>query len=294
MIIRLEPIALSKVWGGQNLSKVYQLPQSNIGEIWGISAHKSFSNKIISGPFVGMTFIELYLKHRDYFGNYSKDEFPLLFKIIDALGDLSVQVHPSDTYALKNEHSYGKDECWYILEAENNTRIQIGHKATHKKVMQQAIVNNHLENILVYHQISKGDYYYIPSGKVHAICKHTTLLEVSQSSDITYRLYDYNRLDKGVLRELHIEKSLDVITFPDTINQRSHNDKYFSFEVMEVENQINIAHIYGDYIYVIEGHGYLNDESVHIGDFVVITSNFEYNVMGKMKLAVVRISNNVV
>jgi mannose-6-phosphate isomerase len=294
MILRLEPIALSKVWGGQKLSILYQLNQSNIGEIWGISAHKSYSNKIFSGTFVGMTFRELYLKHREFFGNYSMDEFPLLFKVIDASGDLSVQVHPNDTYALKFEHSYGKDECWYVLKAENNARIQIGHKATHKEEMQQAILNNNFENILEYHTISMGDYYYIPSGKVHAICKHTTLLEVSQSSDITYRLYDYNRLDKGVLRELHIEKSLDVITFPDTINQRSHNDKYFSFEVMEVENQINIAHIYGDYIYVIEGHGYLNNESVHLGDFVVITSNFEYNVIGKMKLAIVRISNNVV
>jgi mannose-6-phosphate isomerase len=85
--------------------------------------------------------------------------------------------------------------------------------------MHQALLNNYLEKFLSYHPISKGDYYYIPSGKVHAICKHTTLLEVSQSSDITYRLYDYNRLDNGVLRELHIDKSLDVITFPDTINK---------------------------------------------------------------------------
>jgi mannose-6-phosphate isomerase len=294
MIIKLKPIALSKVWGGDNLAKKYHINQEKIGEIWGISAHKSFSNEVLNEDFKGMSFRDLFKTNKALFGNYPKDEFPILCKIIDASSDLSVQVHPNDTYALKFEHSYGKDECWYILDAKNDARIQIGHKATHKEEMHPAIVNNDLENILTYHPVAKDDYYYIPSGKVHAICKDTTLLEVSQSSDITYRLYDYNRLEKGVLRELHIDKSLDVITFPDTINQRSHNDKYFAFEVIEVENQINIAHMYGDYIYVIEGHGHLNDESVHLGDFVVITSNFEYKVMGKMKLAIVRISNNLV
>jgi mannose-6-phosphate isomerase len=273
------------------LSKFYNFDLSNIGEIWGISAHEKQSNFITNSIFSGMTFREFYKSHRNYFGYYASDEFPLLFKLIEAEGDLSIQVHPSDNYASKFENSYGKDECWYILDTKKDSRIQIGHKAKNREELYQSILNKNLDSFLQYHKIVKGDYYYIPSGKVHSICKHTTLLEVSQSSDITYRLYDYNRLDNGVLRELHIDKSLDVISFPDTVNQRSHHDKYFSFKILEVINQKIVSHINGDYIYVIEGKGYFNDEIVSSGDFIVITSNCEYSIVGKMKIALIRITN---
>lgn len=290
MIIRLEPIPLTKVWGGDKLSNMYNFSLSNIGEIWGISAHKSNSNKIINGPFKGLTFRELYTKHREYFGHYPTREFPLLFKVIDAKGDLSVQVHPDNDYASIHENSYGKDECWYILDADNDSKIQIGHKAKNSDEINKAIINNTLEETLEYHSINAGDYYYIPSGKIHAICKNTTLLEVSQSSDITYRLYDYNRLDNGKLRDLHLDKALDVINIPDTINMVEHDNKYFSFEIINIKNDIRLSHKYGDYIYIIEGNGYINDEKVIKGDFLVITSNTKYIVEGDLKLALVSIT----
>lgn len=290
MIIRLEPIPLTKLWGGDKLSDMYNCMLSNIGEIWGISAHKSNSNKIINGQFKGMTFRELYTKHREYFGFYSNDEFPLLFKVIDAKADLSVQVHPDNDYASIHENSYGKDECWYILDTDNDSRIQIGHKAKNKEELNKAITKKELEEILQYHPINVGDYYYIPSGKVHAICKNTTLLEVSQSSNITYRLYDYNRLDNGKLRDLHLDKALDVINIPDTINMVKHNNKFFTFQIKNIKNDIRLSHNYGDYIYIIDGNGYINDEIVKKGDFLVITSNINYIVEGDLKLALVNIT----
>jgi mannose-6-phosphate isomerase len=192
MIIKLKPIALSKVLGGDNLAKKYHINQEKIGEIWGISTHKSYSNEILNDEFRGMTFKDLFETNKQLFGNYSKDEFPILCKIIDAAIDLSVQVHPNDKYSKKHENSFGKDECWYILYSKDNARIQIGHKANNKKELRYAIDNKKIEEMLIYHKVNKKDYYYIPSGKVHAICKDTTLIEVSQSSDITYRLYDYN------------------------------------------------------------------------------------------------------
>jgi mannose-6-phosphate isomerase len=289
MIIRLEPIPLTKVWGGDKLSNMYSFSLSNVGEIWGISAHKSNSNKIINGKFKGISFRKLYINHREYFGHYPKEEFPLLFKVIDAKGDLSVQVHPDNNYASIHENSYGKDECWYILDAENDSRIQIGHKARNRDELNNAIINNSLEEMLEYHSVSAGDYYYIPSGKVHAICENTTLLEVSQSSDITYRLYDYNRLDNGKLRTLHVQNSLDVISFPDTKNEIKHNDKYFSFNIIDVKDENLKADIFGDYLYVVDGIGSVDEEQISKGDFLVITSNSEYVVHGSMKIALIRI-----
>ncbi|MDD4824112.1 MAG: class I mannose-6-phosphate isomerase [Acholeplasmataceae bacterium] len=289
MIIKLEPIPLTKVWGGEKLSNIYGFSLSNIGEIWGISAHKSNSNKIVNGKFKGISFRELYISNREYFGYYPKDEFPLLFKVIDAKGDLSVQVHPDNDYAYIHENSYGKDECWYILEAENDSRIQIGHKARNRDELNDAIFNNSLEKLLEYHSISAGDYYYIPSGKVHAICKNTTLLEVSQSSDVTYRLYDYNRLDNGKLRPLHIKESLDVISIPDTSIEIVHNDKFFTFDIIENDEKTIIADIYGDYIYIIEGSGYANQERIESGDFIMATSNSQYKLIGQIKYALIKI-----
>ncbi|MDT8336574.1 MAG: type I phosphomannose isomerase catalytic subunit [Candidatus Izemoplasmatales bacterium] len=291
MIIKFEPIPLKKVWGGDKLSKTYGFSLSNIGEVWGISAHKLHSNKIINSDYRGMTFRELFKSHRECFGHYSKEEFPLLFKVIDASGDLSVQVHPDDEYASTYEDSYGKDECWYILAAGKDSRIQIGHKAKSKTELHNSILNNKVEKMLKYYKIKAGDYFYIPSGKVHAICKNTTLLEVSQSSDITYRLYDYNRLDNGSLRPLHIDKSLDVITIPDNDLKLKHDYKYFSFNVIYTTSETTTADLHGDYIYVIEGNGMINNEKIKKGDFLMVTSLSHYAFDSQLKIALIRINN---
>lgn len=290
MIIKLRPIPLSKVWGGGNLSKMYKLPQSNIGEVWGISAHKSKSSLIVGGPYKDMALRELFINHKKYFGFYPGDEFPLLIKLIDAKEDLSIQVHPNDQYALIHENTFGKDECWYIIDADKDSKIQIGHSAKNKKEMRKAILNNTLESILNYHTISANDFYYIPSGKVHAICKNTTILEVSQSSDVTYRLYDYNRLDNGKLRVLHVDKALDVISFPDTEIEKADSNKYFTFKVIEVTRQMILSHKYGDYLYVIEGNGVVDDENISQGDFFIVSSNCKYLLQGKIKIALIRIT----
>jgi mannose-6-phosphate isomerase len=289
MIIKLKPIGLSKVWGGNNLAKMYNINQEKIGEIWGISAHKSYSNEIINEEFQGMTFRKLFQTHKSLFGNYPHDEFPILCKIIDASSDLSVQVHPNNSYALKHEQSLGKDECWYILDSKEDARIQIGHTALSKEVLNDAIEKDSIEDMLLYYDVKKGDYYYIPSGKVHAICKDTTLLEVSQSSDITYRLYDYKRLDQGKLRELHIDKSLDVISFPDTSLLNKHIDDFFGFKIIETNNQIYQANQFGDYIYIIKGNGYINDVIIHAGDFIMVSSLEKYQFINYFKIALINI-----
>lgn len=290
MIVRLKPIPLQKVWGGHKLSEFYGFSLSNIGEIWGISAHDSYSNIIMNGDFLGLSFREFYQSNKKYFGNYPKEEFPLLLKIIDASEDLSIQVHPNDKYALEHENSYGKSECWYILDiASDNEKIIIGHNAKNKEELLTYINNDEIKKILIYHTIKKGDYFYIPSGKVHAICKNTTLLEVSQSSNITYRLYDYNRLDKGMLRPLHIKNSLDVISIPDTPMETVHNDELFTFNIIENNDMTITADMYGDYLYIIEGKGYINQEKIKCGDFLMVTSNSPYRLKGRIKYALIHL-----
>ena len=291
MIIRLKPIAIQKVWGGEKLSKLYNINQNKIGEIWGISAHLSNSNIIINGKYKGMTFRNLYNEHRDLFGNLKYDEFPILFKVIDAADDLSVQVHPDDTYAKENEDSLGKDECWYILDTESdNTEIIIGHNAKTKDELVNLINKNDYDKLLNRFKIKKDDYYYISSGKIHAICKGTTLLEVSQSSDITYRLYDYNRLDNGKLRELHVDKSIDVISAPDNEVLTNHINKHYSYqEIINNKEKVLQAHNNGDYIYIIEGTGKFNNENVKKGDFLVITSKTKYKIIGNFSYKLINL-----
>jgi mannose-6-phosphate isomerase len=150
----------------------------------------------MNGPYKGQTLRDLYNNHRELFGHYKNEEFPIIVKYIDAKEDLSIQVHPDNDYALKHENSLEKEECWYILDAKADTEIIIGHREKTKDEIRRNL-NKDILNILNYYPIKANDYFYIPQGTVHAICHDTFLIEVSQSNDITYRFYDYDRLDHG-------------------------------------------------------------------------------------------------
>jgi mannose-6-phosphate isomerase class I len=288
--MKLKPILIEKVWGGSRLGLMYNSKSNIIGECWGISAHKSNSNIIEDGQFEGTTLRELYNSNRSLFGGYKSDEFPILIKYIDAKTDLSIQVHPDDDYATINENSNGKEECWYILEAKSDTKIIIGHSASSKEVIRSRIEKGNVLEIINFYNIKPNNYFYIPPGTVHAICTGTFLLEVSQSSDITYRLYDYNRLDKGVKRELHINKSMDVIKVPDNKLILEHKNNHFTFEIINnIGVSPNKAHQFGDYISILEGEGSLGNYRVKAGDFFIVSSNFEYNIEGNLKYHISRL-----
>lgn len=289
MILKLKPLAFEKVWGGQRLKRQYRIDLENVGEIWGICFHKSNSNTVYNGHYKGKKLRELFIKHKHLFGNYPKEEFPILLKLIDANEDLSIQVHPDDKYAQINENSYGKEESWYILETGKKSSIQIGHNAKSLREIKETILNDSIKKILNYYEIKKGDYFHIPAGKVHAICKNTTLLEVSQSSDITYRIFDYNRVYKNKHRKLHLKKAFDVIHIPDTTNFSHQKNNLFSFEVLEFKNDIRVSHLYGDYIYVIDGFGYFNNVEISKGEFVIVTSRYKFSIKGDLKIALVNI-----
>ena len=196
---------------------------------------------------------------------------------------MRLRLHPDDYYARRFENSYGKTECWYILDSEPNTEIIIGHKAKDLSEFKSYVNNNDFESILNRFPIKRNDKFNIYAGTIHAICKGTLLLEIQQSSDITYRLYDYNRLSNGKLRELHLDKAFDVIKFPDSKLATEKPLNLFDFHI--IDNEVTTtcqADKFGDYIFIIEGKAEFDSIEVRKGDFLFIPANDNYEVKGSI------------
>ena len=211
------PIFHEKIWGGRKLADDfgYEIPDGPIGECWAISAHPNGDCAISGGAWDGMHLSELWDQHRELFGGVEGDRFPLLVKIIDAKDNLSVQVHPDDAYAAEHENgSLGKRECWYVLAADEGTQIVIGQRAHDRAELAAMIDEGRWDDMLNLVPCHVGDFFPIEPGTVHAIQGGTLILETQQSSDVTYRVYDYDRVqDDGSTRELHIQQSLDVVDY---------------------------------------------------------------------------------
>ncbi|MFY1066577.1 mannose-6-phosphate isomerase, class I [Enterococcus sp. AD013-P3] len=213
----MKPVFQEKIWGGNKLHTVFNfdLPSDKIGEDWAISAHPHGVSVVENGEFAGKQLDDLWKNHQELFGHQSEPVFPLLIKILDAEDDLSVQVHPDDAYGLKHEGELGKTECWYIIDAEPGAEIIYGHHAQTREELAEMINDGRWDDLLTRVPVKKGDFYYVPSGTIHAIGKGIMILETQQSSDTTYRVYDYDRTDdQGNPRELHIQQSIDVTTVP--------------------------------------------------------------------------------
>ena len=304
-IVFLEPVFKSAIWGGEKLKSIfgYDIPNEHTGECWAISAHKNGDCLIANGEYKGRTLSWLWDNHRELFGNIKGDVFPLLIKIIDAKADLSIQVHPDDEYARDKEGgALGKTECWYILDCDEDTKIVNGHNAKDKEELKQMIKDNRWQDLINIRPIKKGDFFQINPGTVHAIKEGTLLLETQQSSDITYRLYDYDRLENGKPRELHIDKSIDVITCPhtdvkiggDIIKGDTYSIEEFIKSTYYTVKKISLDGE-GDFIQdkpflnvsVIEGHGEIDGISIKKGSHFILPYDYgNYHLKGTMDLIV--------
>lgn len=221
--LEFQPVYKYRMWGGNKLktvlNKVYD--EENVGESWEISDVEDDETVVKNGLLKGLTLRELSDKFgADLLGEkvYKTfgTEFPLLIKFIDAKTPLSVQVHPHDHIAKERHDSFGKNEMWYIMDADNNADIIVGFKEELDKISYtKYLEDKRLIEVLNTVKTSAGDTFYIPTGRVHAIGAGVLLAEIQQTSDITYRIYDYDRVDKatGETRELHNELALDVIDF---------------------------------------------------------------------------------
>lgn len=305
-ILFLEPVCTHNIWGGTRLREEfgYAAEGDDIGECWGISAHPNGDGTIKNGAFAGMKLSQVWDGHKEVFGNLTYDRFPLLTKIIDARDDLSIQVHPDDAYAKEHENgSYGKTECWYIMDAPEHASLVIGHNAKTKEELKSMIKEGRWNDFIREIPVKKGDFIQIDPGTVHAIKGGLLILETQQNSDITYRVYDYDRLSDGKPRELHVEKSIDVITVPakpveesvrsvldlpkNTLNELYACDYYHIFK-LDVEGEAAFEQSYPFLLCsVLEGDGILNGNPVGKGDHFILPNGFgRVECTGTMSLIV--------
>lgn len=217
-IFLLEPALKETIWGGNKLREKYgkSAKLANVAESWECSVHPHGLSKVVSGKYKGMYLRDVLAEHPEYLGDKIKSvyDFPFLIKFIDARENLSVQVHPNDEYAKKHENgALGKTEMWYIVEAEKNAELVYGfYDDINRRQLADGAENGDIEKYLNRVRTHPGDVFFIPAGTVHGIGAGNLIVEVQESSDLTYRLYDYNRVNKdGKKRELHISKALDVV-----------------------------------------------------------------------------------
>lgn len=296
--LKFTPILKEKIWGGKKLKKILnkESDSNNLGESWEISGVKDDVSIVENGPLKGTPLTGLINSYKeDFLGkNVHRNfgaEFPLLIKYIDASTALSVQLHPNDQLAKTRHNSFGKTEMWYIMQADKDAEINVGFKETiSKKEYIEHLETGKITELLNFEKVKKGDSVFINTGKVHAIGAGVLLAEIQQTSDITYRIFDWNRVDEqGNSRELHTDLALDAIdfekkddfelTYNRTINKSSNiaRCEYFTTNYLPVKGEVkkNYSKVDSFVIYMclsgkaeIETNG--NQEKIERGQTILI------------------------
>ena len=303
-ILFLDPVFKEMIWGGNQLAEKfgYEIPSDKTGECWAVSAHPNGDCTVREGEYAGRKLSELFKEEPELFGSLPLDRFPLLIKIIDAKADLSIQVHPDDAYAKVHENgSLGKTECWYILDCPEDATLVVGHNAGSREELKEMIDQKRWSELIREVPVKKGDFIQINPGTVHAIKGGLMILETQQNSDITYRVYDYDRLSNGKPRELHVQQSIDVITVPapsaedsvshaadlpaNTMNELIACD-YYKVYKLTVTEPVSFEQEHPFLIMsVIEGEGLVNGQMIRKGDHFILPSGFgKVDLQGDMTL----------
>ncbi len=307
----MEPKFKDYIWGGKRLKQIFNKNVENedcTAESWEISTNEAGVSVIKNGELKNKTLIQVFndTKYKlDIFGAKCQnlEEFPLLVKFIDANSNLSVQVHPNDEYAMENENSKGKTEMWYVLDCGNDAQIICGVKPeTTKETLQNKIENNKVIDVLNFVNVKKGDVIYIPAGTIHALLGNTLVAEIQQNSNITYRVYDWDRVGTdGKPRQLHTKKAIDVIDVektPQITNAGNEigikniiKSEYFEVEKINVKEKIQCTNVLDSFMAfcVVEGNGNIkiNDEIYKItkGDSFILPACIKnYEVIGNVEL----------
>ncbi|WP_081590222.1 type I phosphomannose isomerase catalytic subunit [Brevibacillus massiliensis] len=311
---------MKRIWGGHQLKEWFSVRDDQpIGEYWLVSSHPVGVSVVQNGALRGKSLPELTeLFPEAYLGRSPQKRFPLLIKMIEAQDDLSVQVHPNDDYAKRTENDYGKTEAWYIVDPGPGAEIIYGHRFKDRDHFLQSVQAKSIQPFLERKKIERDQLVYVPAGTVHAILKGTMLLEIQQTSDVTYRVYDWDRLDQnGTRRELHIRQAADVIDYRSgereplcritPISRRdgvSHDHllscPFFTVERIKMENNSRFTCSLGragnpDVLVILEGEGCIDygqgrpAVAVQRGDAVLVPGTLPtYGILAWTHLKIVR------
>ena len=293
-LTKLKPAVITTLWGGKKLFGYgKESKEEKISETWELSFYKEHPSTLEDGtPLMDVISAKDLGKKVNEF-----PIFPVLVKFIDSEKDLSVQVHPSDEFALSNEGELGKTEMWHILDADEGAGIYLGFKRdTNEEEVKRRALDGSILSLLNFIPVKKGESYFIPSGTVHAIGKGVTLIEIQQNSNITYRLYDYKRKDKdGKERELHLDKALKVIDYKAYsplafIKPVIGECKYFKASLLDIgDNKIISNENSFKSIHIIEGSGTIGNYDYHKGDSFFLPSLKETEIKGIGRAVIVEI-----
>ena len=230
--MKLIPATVEAVWGGTRLMDGKWNKKgvgANIAESWELACHEKGESMIVNGEFSSRKLSGVLLDNPDFLGKKGKEFsfFPILVKLLDSKDNLSIQVHPNDEYAMRVEGEYGKTEMWYIVDAKKGGGVYCGFKEPiSKEQLAKALAEGKITDYLNFIEVKKGDCLFIPAGTVHAICGGILLCEVQQNSSITYRLYDYDRVDgNGNKRQLHIDKAIEVTDTSKVVKANENSEK---------------------------------------------------------------------
>lgn len=299
--LKFKPILHQKIWGGDKLKNQLNKKTllNNVGESWEISTVPGSVSIVENGEYAGLSLLDIIKEFKgDLVGNknYKQfgDEFPLLIKFIDAKENLSIQLHPNDELAQKRHNSFGKTEMWYVMDADKDSKLQIGfNKPMDEQKYLENLESGKILDILNFENVKKGDSYFIKEGTIHAIGGGCLIAEIQQTSDITYRIYDWDRVDdKGNTRELHTDLAIDAISYSFGSNGKSNYQvkrnestnivscKYFTTNFLSIEEELVKKYSELDSFVIlmcVDGEGMItiNNESINfIKGETVLMPNF--------------------
>lgn len=320
-LLKLSPSTKDYIWGGRRLIDEYSKKSSTdkIAETWELACHKDGACYIENPELlVGKTQEQVKLTLQEYIQQHGKAilgsncqdfaDFPIIIKLIDAKDNLSIQVHPDDSYALEHEHQYGKTEMWYVVDAEPDSFLYYGLKQdVTKEQFKQSISDGTLLELLNPVPVKKGDVFFIQAGTIHAIGKGILIAEIQQNSNVTYRVYDYKRKDnQGNERQLHVEQSLAVANLnkSQAVNFDKHLGvcKYFCVDRLSLDGVVakHVA-LYADHssfvsVLVLSGEGIITDGKSSFAykkgqSFFVTAASGEFSIFGEIDALITRVPN---
>lgn len=298
--LKFKTIYKDKIWGGQKIKTILGKdfsPLPNCGETWELSGVQGNISEVKNGALAGTALTEVIAQEKEQllgkriFEQFG-EAFPLLIKFIDAKADLSIQVHPDDALAQKRHNSFGKSEMWYIMQADEGSSLISGFSQEVDKVSyMEAFEAGKLNDILNREQVTAGDVFYLPAGRVHTIGAGLLLAEIQQTSDITYRIYDFDRLDEqGNKRELHVEQALDAIDYKKYDQYKSTyldkkdeqvtlvNCEFFTTNKLNLSENFAVDHSGLDCfkIYIcLEGTATIASETIGMGEVMLVPASME-------------------